>query len=52
MDDDLAAFPYVNGSLFADGDIIIPRLDENIADLPTQIIMRKAWNPKASRCWC
>lgn len=42
MDDDLAAFPYVTGSLFADGDIIIPRQDENIADLPTQIIMRKA----------
>ena len=42
MDDDLAALPYVNGSLFADEDIIIPRLDENIADLPTQIIMRKA----------
>ena len=33
MDDDLAAFPYVNGGLFADEDIIIPRLDENIVDL-------------------
>ena len=33
MDDDLAAFPYVNGGLFADENIIIPRLDENIVDL-------------------
>ena len=35
MDDDLAAFPYVNGGLFADEDIIIPRLDEPIVDLIT-----------------
>ena len=33
MDDDLAAFPYVNGGLFADEKIIIPRLDETIVDL-------------------
>ena len=33
MDDDLAAFPYVNGGLFADENIIIPRLDETIVDL-------------------
>ena len=33
MDDDLAAFPYVNGGLFADESIIIPRLDEEIVDL-------------------
>lgn len=33
MDDDLAAFPYVNGGLFADESIIIPRLDETIVDL-------------------
>lgn len=33
MDDDLAAFPYVNGGLFADEAIIIPRLDETIVDL-------------------
>ena len=33
MDDDLAAFPYVNGGLFADESIIIPRLDDNIVDL-------------------
>ena len=33
MDDDLAAFPYVNGGLFADESIIIPKLDENIVDL-------------------
>lgn len=38
MDDDLAAFPYVNGGLFADEKIIIPRLDENIVDL----ILRRA----------
>ena len=33
LDDDLLAFPYVNGGLFADEDIIIPRLDETIVDL-------------------
>ena len=33
MDEDLAAFPYVNGGLFADETIIIPRLDETIVDL-------------------
>ena len=33
LDDDLAAFPYVNGGLFADGSIEIPRLNENIVDL-------------------
>ncbi|MCH5279495.1 MAG: class I SAM-dependent DNA methyltransferase [Christensenellaceae bacterium] len=38
MDDDLAAFPYVNGGLFADENVIIPRLNENIVDL----ILRKA----------
>ena len=36
MDDDLAAFPYVNGGLFEDENIIIPRLDENIVDLIVQ----------------
>ena len=38
MDDDLAAFPYVNGGLFADENVIIPRLDEAIVDL----ILRRA----------
>ena len=38
MDESLAAFPYVNGGLFADEDIIIPRLDETIVDL----ILRRA----------
>lgn len=33
MNSSLAAFPYVNGGLFVDKDIIIPRLDENILDL-------------------
>ena len=33
MDDDLAAFPYVNGGLFADESIIIPKLDAAIVDL-------------------
>ena len=33
MDDDLAAFPYVNGGLFSDENIIIPRLNEEIVDL-------------------
>lgn len=38
MDEDLAAFPYVNGGLFADEDIIIPRLNEEIVSL----ILRRA----------
>ena len=33
MDDDLAAFPYVNGGLFAEKNIEIPRFDEQIVDL-------------------
>ena len=33
LDDDLAAFPYVNGGLFADENIEIPRLGEKIIDL-------------------
>ncbi len=33
MDERLAAFPYVNGGLFADEKIIIPRFDETIVDL-------------------
>ena len=33
LDDDLAAFPYVNGGLFADESVIVPRLDEAIVDL-------------------
>lgn len=38
MDDDLAAFPYVNGGLFSDENIIIPRLNEKIVSL----ILRRA----------
>ncbi len=33
MDEDLAAFPYVNGGLFADEEILIPRFTEEIIDL-------------------
>ena len=33
MDDDLAAFPYVNGGLFADENIEVPRFTEEIVDL-------------------
>lgn len=33
IDDDLAAFPYVNGGLFADESVIVPRLDETIVEL-------------------
>lgn len=35
MDDDLAAFPYVNGGMFA-GDIEIPRINEEIRSLILQ----------------
>ena len=38
MEEDLAAFPYVNGGLFADEHIEIPRLTDEIMDL----ILRKA----------
>ena len=38
LDDDLAAFPYVNGGLFADEDIEIPRLGDEVIDL----ILRRA----------
>lgn len=33
MDDDLAAFPYVNGGLFAEQNIEIPRFTEEIVDI-------------------
>lgn len=33
LDNDLAAFPYVNGGLFADENIEIPRLGDEIIDL-------------------
>ncbi|SFY12759.1 DNA methyltransferase [Ruminococcus sp. XPD3002] len=33
LDDDLAAFPYVNGGLFADEHIEIPRFTEEIIDI-------------------
>ena len=33
IDEDLAAFPYVNGGLFADEDVEIPRLDDEVIDL-------------------
>ncbi len=33
MDETLAAFPYVNGGLFADENIEIPRLTENIVNI-------------------
>ena len=36
MDEELASFLYVNGGLFADEDIIIPRFDENIVELLLQ----------------
>lgn len=38
MDDDLAAFPYVNGGLFSDENIEIPQLTEEIREL----ILKKA----------
>lgn len=36
LEDDLAAFPYVNGGLFAEGDIEIPRFNAEIAELLLQ----------------
>ena len=38
MDEELASFPYVNGGLFADENIEIPNLNENIVSL----LLRKA----------
>lgn len=36
LDEDLLAFPYVNGGLFSDRSVIVPRLDEHIVDLILQ----------------
>ena len=33
MDEDLAAFPYVNGGLFSDENIEIPQFNEEIYDI-------------------
>ncbi len=38
MDEALAAFPYVNGGLFADKNVVVPRLDEHIVE----IILKRA----------
>lgn len=38
MDESLMAFPYVNGGLFADANVVVPRLDENIVE----IILKRA----------
>lgn len=38
MDEELSAFPYVNGGLFENENVVIPRIDENIID----IIINKA----------
>ena len=38
MDEALLAFPYVNGGLFADHNVVVPRLDEHIVD----IILKRA----------
>ncbi len=38
LDDDLAAFPYVNGGLFADENIEIPRLSVTV----TELILKRA----------
>ena len=32
LDDEVAAFPYVNGGLFSDENIVIPRLTQEIKD--------------------
>ncbi|MBR0283172.1 MAG: SAM-dependent DNA methyltransferase, partial [Oscillibacter sp.] len=45
LDDDLKAFPYVNGGLFSDESIEIPRLGDEIIDL----ILNKAENFNWSR---
>ena len=36
LDDELAAFPYVNGGLFAEMDIEIPQFDDNVKNLLLQ----------------
>ena len=33
IEDDLAVFPYVNGELFADKEVVIPRINEEIIDI-------------------
>ena len=49
MDEDLAAFPYVNGGLFADFSIIVPQMTseilEAITDASQDFDWRKIWIP-------
>ena len=44
LDDDLAAFPYVNGGLFADENIEIPRLGAEIIDLILDKVENFNWS--------
>lgn len=43
MDDDLAAFPYVNGGLFADSTIIVPQMTEEIQEAITDASQDFDW---------
>lgn len=43
MDDDLAAFPYVNGGLFADSSIIVPQMTEEIQEAITDASQDFDW---------
>lgn len=44
LSDDLAAFPYVNGGLFADEDIEIPRLGDEVLDLILDVACAFNWS--------
>lgn len=43
MDDDLAAFPYVNGGLFADSTITVPQMTEEIQEAITDASQDFDW---------
>lgn len=43
LPDDLAAFPYVNGGLFAEENIVIPRITDTIKDRCAKRVHSAAW---------
>ena len=44
LDDDLAAFPYINGGLFSDSAITFPKLDREIVSIILEEMSPFTWN--------
>lgn len=49
MDEDLAAFPYVNGGLFADSSIIVPQMTSEILEAITDASQDFDWREISGR---